>query len=461
LSLRDRILRGGTYLIVRQGLGVVLSVVGVVLITRLIGPEAYGLYAGPLGIYTFLLILSQWGVDVYLIRHEGELQDQDYHQAFTLLLLLGLATTALASAALPLLSRWVGVEGFGQVALVLFAGLTVQLVGTVPQSRLERALDYRRVTIVSLSAQTLYFMTAVALAYQGLGAWAPVVGWWAQVLLTSGLLYLLTAYRPRIYWAPARIRAMVGYGLGYSASTWVYHLRLLVNPLVVGRYAGVEAVGYVALAIRIIDTLSTARWAGWRLSIAALGRLQSDRARLVSALSQGMQLQVLAVGLPLVGFALVGAWMLPLLLGPKWLPVLEVYPFLALGSLANSIFSLHSSALYVLRRNWDVAIFHVAYITLFAGGALLLVSRAGMVGYGWAEVLTVASYGVIHFFLVREIGRPSYRLAFAWGIAFALVFFWRELGWAAGLGIVVIALWPETWRALRRYAKDLRRALHG
>lgn len=438
-----------------------LSVVGVVLITRAIGPEAYGLYAGPLGIYTFLFILSGWGIDVYLIRHEGQLQDEDYDQAFTLLLLLGLASALVASSALPLLSRWVGIEGFSQVALVLFAGLTIQLVGTVPQSRLERALDYRRVTLVSLAAQIAYVVIAITLAYRGLGAWAPVAGWWTQVLLTSALLYLLTAYRPRIHWEPARIRAMLGYGMGYSASTWVYHLRLLVNPLVVGRYAGAEAVGYVALAIRIVDTLSTARWAGYRLSIAALGRLQKDRSRLISALSQGMQLQVLAVGFPLVGFALAGSWILPPLLGSRWLPVLNLYPFLAFGSLANSIFSLHSSALYVLRRNWDVTIFHVVLIALFAGGAILFVPRAGLEGYGWAEVLAVASYGVIHFYVVREIGRPSYRLALTWGAALALVLFWRELGWVAGLGVLGTALWPETWRALHGYAKDLRGALRG
>ncbi len=80
-------------------------------------------------------------------------------------------------------------------------------------------------------------------------------------------------------------------------------------------------------------------------------------------------------------------------------------------------------------------------------------------GYGWAEVLALASYVVIHLYVVKEVGWPSYRLAIAWGAAFALALFWPELGWVAGLGVVGITLWPETWRALGGYAKDLRRAL--
>lgn len=91
----------------------------------------------------------------------------------------------------------------------------------------------------------------------------------------------------------------------------------------------------------------------------------------------------------------------------------------------------------------------------------MLLPRAGVVGYGWAEALALASYGVIHLYVVKEVGRPSYQLAVVWGLAFALVLFWQELGWVAGLGIVGVALWPETWRALSRHVKDLRRVLSG
>lgn len=454
-------MRGGAYLALRQGMGMLLSVIGVVLLTRTIGPGAYGIYAGALGVYTFLYILSKWGTEVYLIRYEGEIQEQDYHQAFSLLVILGLAGAALASLAAPFLGHWMQLEGFGSVAAVMFAGLPVNLLGLVPLAQLERELDYRKVAWVELSVQITFYLIALPLAYRGAGYWAPVGGWWAQQLISVGLLYLLTSYRPRLYWETARVRTMVGYGLGFSASTWVWQLRLLVNPVVVGRFAGAEAVGYVALAIRLVEVLGFAKWVSYRLSISALARLQQDRARLTSALTEGMQLQVLSLGMPLLAFGLLGPWIIPLSFGHRWLAVLEVYPFIALGYLANSIFTLHSSALYVLRRNWEVTVFHLVHIILFAGGAFLLVPRLGMVGYGWAEVPALASYAVIHFYGVRAIGSPGYRLAVAWGTAFILAFFWRELGLVAGLGLLAVALWPETWRTMSRYVKDLTRALSG
>src|SRR5215204_2732178 len=256
MTLRARALRGGSYLVLRQGLGLLISAVGFIMLARILGPEAYGLWAAAYGIYTFLSSSSGWGINVYLIRRQEEPPAQDYHQAFSLLLLLGLTGAGLAYLVLPFLEGWVRLEGFGPVAVALFVGLPINLVSLVPFARLERALDYRRVAFVELSGQIALYLTALPLATQGWGAWAPVAGWWAQQLLTLGLLYRMAAYRPQLRWERARVRAMMGYGLGILASDRLWELRNLVNPLVVGRYAGTEAVGQVAFAIRLAELLS-------------------------------------------------------------------------------------------------------------------------------------------------------------------------------------------------------------
>src|SRR5215217_4087421 len=116
MNLRTRVMRGGLYLILRQGLGIIVSTVGLVLLTKTIGPEAYGLYAAALGIYFYLLGISTWGVNIFLVRSEGEPQPEDYHQAFSLLLVLGLVGAGSAILLLPLMEDWVRLEGFGPIA---------------------------------------------------------------------------------------------------------------------------------------------------------------------------------------------------------------------------------------------------------------------------------------------------------------------------------------------------------
>ncbi|WP_188816813.1 oligosaccharide flippase family protein [Calditerricola satsumensis] len=456
MSLRTKVLQGGFYLALRQGLGMLIGVGGVLVLTRTIGPQAYGIYAGVLGVYAYLHSLSQWGIGVYLIRREGEIKEEAYHQAFTFLLVLGGMFTVLAWFAAPLLESWVRLPTFTSVARTVFLGLLLNLLSLPALARLERGLQYRQVAMIELLGQITFYLIALPLAFSGFGMWAPVAGWWAQQTFICGLYYRASRYRPRLYWNHNLFREMVGYGLSYSASIWVWQLRTLVNPVIVGRFGGAEMVGYVALTIRMVETLSFVKSATWRLSIAVLAKLQGDVKRLTQAITEGMQLQILALGPILVVFGWAAPWLVPLLFGPQWLPVLEVYPFIALSYLANAMFNLHSSALYVLRYNLDVTAFHIVHIVFFAGSAYLLVPRLGLVGYGWAEVVALLSYAIIHWYVLKRVYAPSYRKAGKWFFAFVLALFSPVLGWTCNLAMVALMLWPGTWREFQIYIRMVR-----
>ncbi len=53
VTLREQVLRGGAYMVIRHGVGVGIAFGGMLLLTRLIGPTAYGLYTTAAGIAFF------------------------------------------------------------------------------------------------------------------------------------------------------------------------------------------------------------------------------------------------------------------------------------------------------------------------------------------------------------------------------------------------------------------------
>lgn len=108
MTLQERVMRGGTYLILRQGLGLGIGLGGTLLLTRMIGPTNFGLYAGTLGILTFLSSVARMGTDVYLVRREGPADDSVYHQAFSVVLLSGSIVCILGLLISPLLVSWMG-----------------------------------------------------------------------------------------------------------------------------------------------------------------------------------------------------------------------------------------------------------------------------------------------------------------------------------------------------------------
>jgi O-antigen/teichoic acid export membrane protein len=459
-SLRRSVYQGGGYLAARQVAGMVISAGGILLLTRLLGPAQYGLYAAALAFQMMAQIVAGWGVGTYLVRRPADDGDRPYHHAFSFLLVAGLAAVAAAVLALPLLERLSRLD-LGAPALVLFLAVPVQLMAVVPLARIERALDFRSVARIEIGGQLVFFLTALPLAAAGFGVWAPVLGFWVQQSLLAAGYFGAARYRPRWQWSGEANRAMVRFGSGYSFSICVWQARRLANPLIVGRYLGSEAVAYVALAIQITAQLGFVVGMAWRLSVAALARIQTDAARTARAISEGMHLQALAVGPPLVIFGWVGGWLVPQLFGAAWAPVMLVYPAIAIGFLSNSVFLMQSSALYVRERNWEVTAFHLANIMLLAGTAVVLVPRIGLMGYAWGEIAALLSYGVLHLYVSRHVTRfwqPAPALAWL-GFAVAIALPGQRLAGAIIIVSLVLArparqLAIGMWREMRGHAYD-------
>ncbi len=456
-GLRQLVVRGGAYMILRQAFGLVVGLAGVLLLTRLIGPHDYGLYAGGLAIVSFVSGVGRLGVEVYLVRREEPPDAQVYGQAFTLLLGCGIGLAAVCLAASPLLMYWYD-QQFLPPLRALLLGLPLTLLCLPAFALLERAINFRKVAILELAGQLIFYAVALPLALLDFGVWAPVTGFWVWQAWLVGAGCAFARLRPRLAWSPSLLRDMLGYGIGFSASTWIWGLRSLVNPLVVGRYLGPESVGYVSLTIRMVEVLSFVRDATWRVSITALARVQGAYPRLRRVMEEAMRLQVLGLA-PVLALGAAGLWVVPVLLGSHWQAMMHIFPFIALGSLINAVFNMHSSALYVLRRNGDVALFHIAHVALFAGSALLLVPSVGLLGYGLAEVVAIAGYIVVH----RQVTRLfplSYRPTLPWllGLTPAIFAVLLPLPWKLLPVLPVIALlcMPDSRRIIAGYARELR-----
>lgn len=447
-GLRAAIVRGGAYLALRQGLVIIVNVVGMLLLTREIGPGPYGIYMACFDLLGYFGDVMTFGVNVYLIRKDGDIPEEDYHQAFTLILLLSIAGVGIGLLLLPLVQHWIRMKGFEVAALWMLLCMPVVLMGYVPLAYLEHALDYRRVATIEVAGRVAFYGVALPVAFTGGGVWAPVAGFWSLNLLQLIWFYSVVKLQPRLYWKWERLRPMTSYGISFSASNWISRLRNLVNSLVVGRFLGPSAVGYVALCMRIAQVLTFIKIVAARLSIAALARVQNDAVRLGRAVTEGMTMQVLAAGPLLAAFAFFSHWIIPLFFGPAWWPTTKLFPFIAAAVLTEAVFSMHSSSLYVRKRNWEVASFSACHLLILGASAWLLVPRMGVSGYGWAEVMALPSYLILHWWFRLIGGKANYSYAAIWYLSCVICMFGWYLGpWAWPLLFVPFVL-PSTRKNL-------------
>jgi len=415
-------LRGGMFLVARYGLGVLISIGNMFVMTWWIGPHAYGLFVTAIGIAAFLASVARAGVDTYLVRCEARPDNTLYGTAASLIVGASLVLTLAAAACIPLLIGWFGNREFVPAFVVLL--LAVPLTGLigVPMAKLERNLDFRSIAMIELAAQAAGLIIAILLAWRGMGVWAPVLGQIGWQLLTLILAYRYAQMNLCLRFNSSLARTMAKYGVGLTVSLRTWQLRTLVSPLIVGHFLGAEAVAFVALAIRIAEALGTFRQAAGRMAIAALARLQGSRDRLSYALQRAVYLQVITLGPLLCGFALFGPTLLPRLLGSRWLPSLAVFPFVAAAVLVNSVYNLQASALFVTGKPWMVTQSFAAHVFLLAAATVILVPRCGIVGYGAAELIACVPYLLIHYALRQDVDL-SYRQVIPYLAAFELILF--------------------------------------
>jgi PST family polysaccharide transporter len=421
-----KILKGGAYLAARYGLGVLVGIGNMLVLTWWIGPHAYGVFVTAIGLVAFLSNLSRVGVDTYLVRMEETPSSLSYNVCATVTVTASAVLVLGALAVEPLLVRWYGSREFVLPFVVSLVCVPLSGITGIPMSKLERALDFRSIAGVELGGQCLGLAVAASLAWLRCGVWAPVAGQIAWQAFTLIATCRAAEMIPGFAWNSKVAKKALSYGVGLTASLRIWQFRGLINPLLVGRYGGPEAVAFVALALRIAEALGTVRLAAGRIAIAALARLQNNRAQFCSALEKGLLLQLVTLGPLLCGFALAGPFTVRHFLGARWTPSLEIYPFVALGVLVNSVYNLQASALFVLGHQYVVLRAYLAHVVVLGTVTAVLLPTHGIAGYGWAELLACGAYAVIHCGLTKSASIPYRRLAPALA-GFSIVLFLPHL----------------------------------
>lgn len=408
-SLESKALSGGVILVIRQLFGTLLSLAGMLVTTRLLGPHKYGQFIIVAGLTAYAINVGKLGLDVYLIRYQGELDHEQVGVTQGIYLGIGVISAAAVLALGPVVARWYNDPLLCHLSWSYAIIIPLTLMGTIPIALLDRQLMYKQAAMTEFSGQLLYATLSVCIVWVTQSVWGLIVAIFGQALVTFILGTYWSKMKFRPLWIPEETRAQVRYGFGYSASMWIWQARDLVNPLLVGKLLGAEAAAFIAMALRLAALVGFAKAAVWRVYISYLARLGEDREKMRDAIESGLSHQVLITGVSFIAFLTIAPDLIQGLMGPKWMPVLQVFPFIAAGAIVNSGFSLYSSALYIVGRNRDVSLFHAVHILLFVSFAwFLLVKLNSITGYGWSEVAAFSSYFLIRysfknrFFRIRE-----------------------------------------------------------
>jgi O-antigen/teichoic acid export membrane protein len=229
------------------------------IVTRLLGPEAIGLYGVVTVTAMTILSLKRVGIDEAFVAQEAADQETEFQRAFTLELALSAGFALVLLAAAPVVAAVYGDDRLLALTAAM-AYLPIAFAFQSPTWIFFRRMDYARQRLLQAVVPLVSFAVTVPLAAAGVGVWSLVIGPAVGNLAGIGAALAASPYRLRLHYD----RAVARRYLRFSGPVFV----ALVAALVVAQgqilafdvARGLEWVGFVTLAAtlsRYIDRADT------------------------------------------------------------------------------------------------------------------------------------------------------------------------------------------------------------
>lgn len=375
-----------------------ITLAGTIALARLLSPAEFGAFAVVTVFVSLIAVVGDLGIGAALIQQERPPTGRELSTAFTVQLLIW-TTIALV---ISLVGGWIPVirpdlpPETPEIARLLAFGLFLVGLRAIPTVMLTRVLRFGPLAAIEILQQVAYFGVAVALAAEGLGVRSFAIAAVAQSIVATVAVNAVWRHWFGLGFERATARRLLGFGIGYQAAQILVWARDAVVPLFGGLAGGLAAVGFLGFAWRNGQLVTAVEQIISRVAFPAFNRLQSDRARMASAVVASVELAVMAVCLIQGWIIATAAVLVPVVFSGVWTDAVVPLQLVCLGSLAGAPTYVLRSYMYARGESRRALVLVAASLVVLAISFPLLATLFGLVGAATSFVLS-AVFGLLLF----------------------------------------------------------------
>jgi O-antigen/teichoic acid export membrane protein len=391
--------RGGLALVLRQGIVKVIHVVGTVVLARILMPEDFGVYAIVAFALAGVSLVGDLGMGAALIQQRDEPSERILRVVFTIQVAIFSTGAGLAILASPWLQGLFSLPGAaGQIIVLLALALVMSGLRTVPAVRLERHLNFTRLSIAETAQAMAFQGTAIALALVGTGVLSFGIAALAAATVHTVAVNILSPWRPGLA-LPRRheVGPLLRFGVPFQGITIVSFMKDAVNPVLVGLLAGAGAVGLVNWATLVISYTLLVAVVLNRLYFPAFSRL-ADRPEQLARLAEAAIRWNAAISVGVAALFLAQARPLTaLVFGDQWLPAIDLLPWLVVAVPLAAAAWPALALLNALGRSREAFMFATLWCVITWLVTPPAVAALGWIGFGPANLVVTLTLPLVCF----------------------------------------------------------------
>jgi O-antigen/teichoic acid export membrane protein len=383
MSLSQGIRTGVKWLIIGNTGSRILEFAFGVVLARLLVPADFGMIVTVQVFTGFVGMLTSGGMGQALIRAK-EVDDNDFHAVFTLQLVLGALIYLGFFLAAPWFADFFENPLYADLLRVSALAFLMRPFAYMHGSWLNREMDFKRRSIVDIITNVITGISAIIMAWVGMGVWSLTLSGLAGGLLRNILLARVTALRLRLKFDLAIMRRHGTYGSRIVANDILGHLKKEGLKLILSKSAGPAFLGLFNKA----DSLHRLPYWMFAQPVAqpvfrAMSKVQDDLDQ-----TKYMFYRVITLLMVYILPFYIGLWWIAepfvgVIYGEQWLPAAEPLKILSLAGFFYIIARPCGVVLMAQNRLLQEMIAQ-AFILIVTLGAVLIGLRWGLEGVSWS-----------------------------------------------------------------------------
>jgi len=454
-TFREKTILGLGWSVVGQVGQQAISFVIVIILARLLSPREFGLLAMITVITSFASIFAEMGFSAALVQKQ-DIQQKHLSSVFWLNLGVGLLLTLLFIAGAPLIAHFYSEPVLVPLTIFISFNFLIGSLTIVQKTMMTRAIDFRNLTIVDMTAVVVSGVVAIVLAYTGAGVWSLAVQTVLLSIITMIMLWKLGKWYPSLTFDWDAIKDLLGFSLNLFGSKLLNYWVRNLDYLLIGRFIGPQPLGVYKNAYTImLFPLNNVSRVISRVMFPSLSLIQEDKRR-VKRLFLRMTRTIALITFPMMaGLFVVAESFVLTLFGTQWadmIPILQVFCFTGLMQSVGTL----TGNLYLSQGRSDLQLHVGLFVHAVAILGIVIGLRWGALGV--AIGLTVASiinsypslffagrlvnltYWQVWYQLLSILGCALIMATAVWGLGFTLPNLWPHwlrLSILAVFGILV------------------------
>ena len=336
-SYGGTVLRGSFYTALSQGVTVACQIGSVIILSRLLTANDFGLIAmiGP--VIVFLSMFKEMGLLQAVIQKKTLTYGQ-LNALFWINMAVSLSLTLLLIWMAPLIARFYSAPELTALIRVMAVSMFISALGAQHFALLNRQMVFGRIAINASIVAVVTLSVSIIWALISPTPWALVAGTIAGMSVGTLLVWIWVPWTPsRPAMAPGT-GELIGFGAGVTSFKLANFFSRNLDNILIGRVWGSTALGLYDRAYKLLlFPLSRVAQPLSQVMIPVLSRMQDEPARYAHAFFRVFGLMQLAILPGVAALTALADTAVPFLLGAHWADSAPIFAALGIAGLAQPL----------------------------------------------------------------------------------------------------------------------------